>query len=219
MNFWMVWVSVDKQPFLKMRQDNCLIPHDKYRIMNSSSLDALDLSDNKYILRQKAIRNAYTLENSRGKEILKSKQKLFKMKEEFPFLDSQDNEVFSIKAKNLMDISGDYAVTDPEGNKMATLSKEFTFLTHVWRIRDEDENVIAVIRSRGKLFGLLRGFIDIMEFFPHKYSIEDSDGEQLGEIQGKFSIKDKYVIDLEQGIERKELILACAVAVDALEGN
>ncbi len=187
--------------------------------MSFDTLKQLDLSDNKYILRQKAIRNAYTLENSRGKEILKSKQKLFKMKEKFPFLDSNGNEVFSIEAQNLMDIAGDYAVTDPKGDKMATLSNEFTLLTHVWHIKDEDESVIAVIRSRGKLFGLLRGFIDIMEFFPHKYTIEDSDEAEIGQIQGKFGIRDKYVIDLDEGVERKELVLACAVAVDALEGN
>jgi len=187
--------------------------------MNENNLSMMDFSDNNYTLKQRAIRNAYTLENSSGDVVLKSKQKMFKMKEEFPFVDSNENEVFSIKAQNLMDIAGDYAVVDPDGEELAVLTKDFTLMTHVWRIKDSEGRELAVIRSRGKFFGLLRSFIDLMDFFPHRYSIEDSEGDGIGEIKGKFSIRDRYKISLNEDLDQKELILAAAVAVDALEGN
>lgn len=187
--------------------------------MEKKGLDSIDFSDNDYLLRQRAVRNAYTLENSSGEELLKSKQKMFKVKEEFPFTDAGGNEVFSIKAQNLMDIAGDYAVTSSGVDEIAVLSKNFTLLTHLWSVKDSEGDDIAVIRSRGKIFGLLRSFIDLMEFFPHKYIIEGPEGQEIGGIKGRFSLRDKYDISLEENIEHKPVILAAAVAVDALEGN
>lgn len=188
--------------------------------MPNNKLSRIDLTDNKYTLKQKAVRNAYTLYDSTGEEILSTKQKLFKMKEEFPFTDPEGNEIFTVKAENIMDIAGDYAITDSEtGEKIAILKKDFTIFIHSWKIQDTEGNNLALIQSRGKLFGLLRSISDIAQLLPHKYTIEDSSGKQTGTIQGKFSLRDKYEIELEEGIQNKEAIIAAAITIDALEGN
>ncbi|QKQ98218.1 hypothetical protein GKQ38_01635 [Candidatus Nanohaloarchaea archaeon] len=189
-------------------------------VMPGDALSRIDFSDNKYTLKQKAVRNAYKLYDSSGEEVLGAKQKMFKMKEEFPFTDPEGNEVFTVKAENLMDIAGDYAITDSgTGEKIAVLTQDFSFLVHKWRVKDTEGNLIAKIESRGKLVGLLRSLSDIAQLFPHRYTIENAEGEQIGTIQGQFSFRDKYEIELEEGVDNKETIIAAAVTIDALEGN
>ena len=185
------------------------------------ALNRIDFNDNKYTVKQKAVRNAYKVYNSAGEEILKTKQKLFKMKEEFPFSDPEGNEVFTVKAQNIMDIAGDYAITDSEtGEKVAVLKKDFTILIHSWRIHDANGMEIATIRSRGKLIGLLRSLSELFDILPHKYTITDSETRQIGEIKQSFTLlRDRYEIELDEEVENKEAILAAAITIDALEGN
>ncbi len=188
--------------------------------MPGDALSRIDFTDNNYTVKQKAIRNAYKVFDSSGEEVLRTKQKLFKMKEEFPFTDPEGNEVFTVKAENIMDIAGDYAITDSgTGEKVAVLKKDFTLLIHSWRICDENGDEFAKVQSRGKIFGLARAITSLAELLPHKYTIENNEGEQIGVIKGKFSIRDRYEIELEEGVENKESLLAAAVTIDALEGN
>lgn len=187
----------------------------------TGSLSRIDFPDNRYVVKQKAVRNAYKVYNSADEEVLRTKQKLFKMKEEFPFTDPDGNPVFNIKAENIMDIAGDYALTDAETDeKIAVLSKEFSILVHKWTIDNADGERIASIESRGKIIGLLRGLSDIFDLLPHRYTVEDSQGNQIGSIKQSFTLlRDKYEIDINEDAGNRESILAAAIAIDALEGN
>ncbi|AOV94988.1 hypothetical protein AQV86_03625 [Nanohaloarchaea archaeon SG9] len=188
--------------------------------MSDDALSRIDFPDRKYTLKQKAVRNAYKLYDSEENEVLSAKQKLFKVKEEFPFTDPEGNEVFSVQAEQVLDIAGDYAIIDSgTDEKLAVLKKEFTFLVQKWKIQDSEGNFLAKIESRGKLMGLFRAFSDLADIFPHRYTIEDSNGDQIGIIQGKFSLRDRYVIELDENAENREAIMAAAVTIDALEGN
>ncbi|QGA80280.1 LURP-one-related/scramblase family protein [Candidatus Nanohalobium constans] len=184
-------------------------------------LNRIDFEDNSYTVKQKAVRNAYKVYDSAGKEVLRTKQKMFKMKEEFPFTDPEGNEVFTVKAEQIMDIAGDYALTDSETREeVAVLKKNFSFLVHSWEVQDRNGMEIATIQSRGKLIGILRGLNELFDMLPHKYTIEDPQDNQIGTIKQSFTlIKDRYEIDLNEGVENKEAILAAAITIDALEGN
>lgn len=185
-------------------------------------LKKIDFSDDEYTVKQNFIRNKYSVTDSDGEKILGAKQKLFKMKEEFPFTDPEGEVVFRIKAKRRLDIAGDYGIVDEEtGETVATLRKEFSILKHVWRIKDPDtEGLIATIESRGRLVGLLRHLSDIFQILPHKYTIYNSERDQIGSINGKFSLRDTYKVELgELGNVPREAVVAAAVTIDALEGN
>jgi len=100
--------------------------------MQQTGLSSIELSDNSYTVKQKLFRNAYKVYNSDDEEVLNSTQKMFKMQEEFPFKDAEDNEVFTVKADQIMDISGDYVITDPAiGEKVAVLKKRFHLVNAV----------------------------------------------------------------------------------------
>ncbi|PSG99282.1 MAG: hypothetical protein BRC29_04110 [Nanohaloarchaea archaeon SW_7_43_1] len=186
------------------------------------TLGKIDLTDDFYTVTQNLVRNKYTVKNSDGEEILQAKQKMFKMKEEFPFTDPDGNTVFTVKAERRLDIAGDYGVVDEEtGENIVTLEKEFSILTHNWKIKDpEKDTLMATIESRGRIMGLLRSLMSLLEFLPHKYTIYNSDRDEIGEIREKFSLKDRYEIEIgELGKIPREAIIAAAISVDALEGE
>lgn len=188
--------------------------------MPGNDLSRIDFSDNRYTLKQKTVRNAYKLYDSSDNEILSAKQKLFKMKEEFPFKNPQGKDVFTVKAEQIMDIAGDYAITDADtGEKVAVLEKDFDFLMQTYWIQDPEGNELAKIQSRGKALGAMKALFDFLKFIPNKYTIENNEGKQVGTINGKFGIRDKYIIDLDEDAEDREAIMAAAVTIDALEGD
>ncbi len=179
------------------------------------------LDDNQYTVEQSYFRNKYKVYDSAGNLVLKSKQKLMKMKEEFPFFDANGNTVFRVKAKNVLDISGDYVLTEEGSDEpILVLTKNFTFFHHRWTIKHPDGTEIADVASRSAVLEALRSLIDFLSFLPHKYSITTPDGKSIGEIEGHFSLRDKYDIRIHdtESIPKTALVVG-AIAIDALEGN
>jgi uncharacterized protein YxjI len=190
--------------------------------MTGDLLKRIDFSDDNYTVKQSFIRNKYAVYDSSGEKVIGAKQKLFKMKEEFPFTDAEGNIIFRIKAKRRLDIAGDYGIIDEEtGETVAILTKEFSFFKHIWRIKDpETEALWATIESRGKMVGLIRTLSDIADFLPHKYTIYNSDRDEIGKIKGQWSLRDTYNVELgELGKVPREAVVAAACTIDALEAN
>jgi uncharacterized protein YxjI len=187
-------------------------------------IEGVDLTGDEYTVKQHLLRNKYKAYDGDGELILEAKQKLFKLKEEFPFTDPAGNEIFEIKAESILDTAGDYTITTTDGDAIAVLDKNWTLLTHKWKVRDpQDERLLAKIESRGVAAELLRNLpvVGIVgQFLPHKYTVEDTDGNAIGEIAGQLSIRDVYDITIEDsGDADKEALVAAAIAIDALEGN
>ena len=182
------------------------------------------MTGDEYRVEQHLLRNKYKVYDGDGELILRAKQKLFKIKEEFPFTDPDGDPVFEIKADSILDTAGDYTVTTADGDPIAVLDKNWTLLTHRWKVRDpNDERLLAKIESRGIAAELLRNLpiVGIVgQFLPHRYTVEDTDGNDLGEIAGQLSIRDVYEITIDDsGDAAKEALVAAAIAIDALEGN
>lgn len=183
------------------------------------SITGIDFPSEEYTIEQNLIRNKYEIRTD-GELFLKAKQELFKMKEKFPFVNSRGEEVFSIKAEQMLDIAGDYTLVDSiTDEEVAVLSKKFTFLKHVWKVKSTNGRTLAKIESQSTFLELLRSLSDILSLLPRKYKITDESGREIGSIKGRFSIKDIYDVKVDSGIEGREAIIASAVTIDALEGN
>ncbi|WP_435196827.1 LURP-one-related/scramblase family protein [Natronomonas sp. EA1] len=183
-------------------------------------LPGVDLTGDDYVIKQKLFRNKYRIYDDSGALLLQTKQKLFRMKEEFPFLDGDGNPVFRVKAKSMFDFAGDYTLTTPDGEVLAVLEKQFTFFKHVWRIRGPDGELYATIESGSTFVEVLRNVSGIFGLIPHSYTIEAPDGTTLGSLKGRLSVRDTYDLHLgDVGDAPKEALVAAAVAIDALEGN
>lgn len=185
------------------------------------SIPGVDLTDDTYVVKQHLVRNKYRVFDDSDELILRAKQKLFRMKEEFPFVNADGEDVFTIKASNIIDIAGDYSLIPADSDEpVVVLQKNLTLLKHVWKVRDpEDDRILARIESGSRAIELLRGF-GPLGFIPHSYTIEDATGTTLGSLEGRLAIKDTYDLEIgDVGDAPKEAIVAAVVAIDALEGN
>jgi uncharacterized protein YxjI len=185
-------------------------------------ISTVALDDDRYEVKQSVIRNKYVVRDSAGNVVLRGKQKMFKMKEEFPFVTGDDEDAFTVKAGDIMDIAGNYVITDAgTGEDVVVLDEDFSLFVENWTIRDPDSGEpLATIRSKNKLLSALRHLVDIANFVPNKYEIFDANGDHVGDIEGKFSIRDTYTVSIDDASNvPKEAVIAAACILDALENK
>ena len=187
---------------------------------SSFEIAGIDLSDTSYTIEQSLARNKYEARDTSGNTVLSGKQKLFEAKEEFPFTDADGNDVFTVKASGIIDVAGDYVLTDSQtGEDLVVLDNDFSIFRDTWTIRDAaDRRVLAAINSRGAMVTLLRRYVPFGTLIPHKYEIIDSDGKHVGSIDGQLSLRDTYQITIDDASTvPKEPIVAAAMVIDAIQ--
>ena len=184
-------------------------------------IGGVDLSDDRYVIKQSLVRNRYAVEDGDGNVVLRGKQKLFRMREEFPFADPDGDVVFRVKAKNVFDVAGDYTLVDEaSGDAVAVIEKQFTLFKHVYRIRSPDGDLWATIESESALVMALKSFVGVLGLLPHTYSITGPDGRSMGSIHERFSLRDIFDVEVsDTGDAPREAIVAAACAIDALEDD
>jgi len=185
-------------------------------------ISGIELHDDSYTVEQSLIRNKYKALDTAGNVVLRGKQKMFKMKEVFPFTDANGNEVFTVKAGGILDVAGDYMLSDAQtGRDLVILDNDFSLFQDTWTIRDaEDGSPLAEINSRGALVTLLRAYLPFGFIIPHKYEITDATGNHVGSIHGQVSFRDTYEIIIDDASNvPKEPIIAAAMVIDAIQGN
>lgn len=181
-------------------------------------ISTVNLDDDRYEVTQSVVRNKYAVRDSAGNVVLRGKQKMFKLKEEFPFVTGDDDDAFSVKAGGIMDIAGNYAITDAgTGEEVVVLDEDYSLLAENWTIRDPDTGeALATIRSKNKLFSALRHLVSVANLVPNKYEIFDADGDHVGDIEGKFSLRDAYTVTIDDASDvPKEAVIASACVLDA----
>jgi len=189
---------------------------------SAADIAAIDLDDDRYTVEQHLVRNKYKAMDSEGNVVLRAKQKLLKMKEEFPFQDAEGNDAFTVKAGGILDVAGNYAIRDAQtGEDLVVLDNDFSIFRDTWTIRDADtEARVAEINSRGAGVTLIRNLVPFGELLPHKYEITDHNDQHVGRIEGEFSLKDRYQITIDDASDvPKEPVIAAAMVIDAIQGN
>ncbi|WP_336336718.1 LURP-one-related/scramblase family protein [Haloarcula brevis] len=185
-------------------------------------ITGIDLSENSYTVEQSLVRNKYKAMDAAGNVVLRGKQKMLKMKEQFPFVDANGDEVFEVNAGGIIDVAGNYVLTDSKtGEDIVILDNDYSILQDTWKIRDAStEAKIAEINSQGALVTIARNVVPFGGWIPHKYEITDRDGNHVGNIDGQFSLKDRYEITIDDASTvPKEPIIAAAMVIDAIQGN
>jgi len=185
-------------------------------------ITGIELTDNSYTVEQSIVRNKYKAMDAAGNVVLRGKQRMFKLKEKFPFVDADGNDVFEVNAKSALDIAGNYILSDSRtGEEVVVLDNDFSIMQDTWTIRDPDTGEkLAQIDSRGAVVFLARNFLPFGEWIPHKYEITDENGRHVGNIDGKFSLKDRYEITIDDASSvPKEPIVAAAMVIDAIQRN
>ncbi|MFB6180987.1 MAG: hypothetical protein ABEJ93_03855 [Candidatus Nanohalobium sp.] len=188
------------------------------------------LTGDSFKVQQGFILSRYNVFDGSGDKVLKAKSKIFSIGADIPFKDVESGEtVFRVKSKKLLNTSNNYVLRDEKKDeKIAVLDRKRTLISQVWKVRDpSDGAIVAKIESANKIVQALRrygGFIPLIPNFftliPHSYVIKNANGDNLGRMDGKFSLKDTYKVKLnDSGQLPRESMVAAIIAVDALEGN
>ena len=185
-------------------------------------LSTVDLDDTTYDITQSGIRNAYTVRDSTDTVVLQTAQKLFQLKEAFPFLTADEEPAFTVKAGGVVDVAGTYTlVDDGTGEAIVVLDEAFSLFTEQWTIRDpETEAPLATIESKNTFLTAARHLVSLVNFIPNAYEIRDPTGAHVGSIDGQFSLRDSYTVTIDEASSvPREAVVATACVLDALENK
>jgi uncharacterized protein YxjI len=198
------------------------MPEPSPRTSPDYDISTVTLDDDRYEVTQSIVRNKYVVRDSAGDVVLRGKQKLFKLKEEFPFVTSDGADAFTAQAGGILDVAGTYAIVDAgTDEEVVVLDEDFSLFSEHWTVRDPESGAaLATIDSKSKLLSALRHLVSLANLVPNKYEISDADGDHVGDIEGQFSLRDTYTVSIDDASDvPKEAVLACACILDALENK
>ncbi|MFC6724755.1 hypothetical protein ACFQE1_10295 [Halobium palmae] len=175
-----------------------------------------------YEVRQKlGIRTRYNVyEDGTDDPILQSKKKSFRLKEDFRFTDPRTGEeAFRVTTGKILDINAAYDIEDSRtGEPVGAVKRSMmSFLKHEYQLLDPDGNVVATLTEDNHLMALLRRKVTTL--IPFNYDIVSPSGEKVGDVSERFSLRDRYDIDLYGDDVDPRLAVVGTVVVDAIEGN
>jgi uncharacterized protein YxjI len=170
-------------------------------------------------------------ETPAGGPIAFVRQKKLAIREDIRFYrdDSEQDELFRIKARSVLDTGGSRYDVLAGDDKLGTLHHDFrkSLIRTTWRVLDADEQETAIAHERSPVMAILRRVIDFVPdvggFIPIPYNFDFLvDGTKVGEMNRKFQLRDRYVLDLSNDTARRidrRLAVALAIGLDALQNR
>lgn len=154
------------------------------------------------------------------------RQKKLAIREDLRFFadESESEELFRVKARQVVDVGGRYDVTTPAGERIGVLQRRFaqTLLRTTWVILDADEGALGEVTEASMARAVLRRIADMFDLpLLYHFSIL-VEGRQVGEVRRVLTLRDRYIMtlggDFDRRIDRR-LAVAQLVVLDALQGR
>ena len=171
-------------------------------------------------------------ETPAGGPIAFVRQKKLAIREDIRFYadESESQELFRIKARTWLDTGGSrYDVLVGEEQRIGTLEHVFgkSLLRSTWRVRDAQEQEVAIARERSQVAAIARRVIDFVPdvggLIPIPYNFDILvDDRVVGAMNRKFQLRDRYVLDLSGDSDRvldRRLAIALAIGLDTLQNR
>ena len=189
------------------------------------------LSEDKFVIDQliKPMVNLYRI-SAGPTPVAFVRQKRMAIKEDIRFFadESETRELWRIKARSMMEFSGRYDVTTPEGETIGVLGKVFgkSLLRSTWQIVDPAGQELAIAQERSPAVAILRRVIDMVpygDFVPIPFHFTIDAGERhVGDLNRRLGFRDTYDLDVSGDVERtidRRLAVTLGIALDALQSR
>jgi len=185
----------------------------------------------KYTIRRKVLKlfgGAFHIYGAQGELVGYCAQKAFKLREDLRIYtdESKSKELMRIGAKQVIDFSGSYAVSMPDGSALGTLRRrggKSTFLRDEWTILSAAGQEIGKIQEDSTFKAMVRRYIEYAApFLPQKYTVADEHGAHVATFRVHFN---PFVYRLGVAIVKEDeqidelLLLAAGCLVSAIEGR
>jgi uncharacterized protein YxjI len=157
-----------------------------------------------------------------------AEQKRMKIKEQVTIYTDRTKEkvLAGFRARKAIDVGSGYDVVDGEGNSIGTFRKDFkkSLTNSTWHLDQVGQSsVTGSERSSGiAILRRLWNFIPLIENFPFpfRYHFDFArDGEPSFSVNKNTWIRDHYTIPIANPALDRRLVIAQAVAVDALQAR
>ena len=165
-----------------------------------------------------------------GQPVAFVRQKKLSIREDIRFFadESETDELFRMKARQVFDVRGRYDVTSPECERIGTLEKVLgiSLIRSTWRVYDASEQQVALAQEKSIHVALLRRLIDFVpygEFAPVVFQFTIlMDGREVGELRRPLGVRDRYTLSLGADPDRRldrRVAVALGIALDALQSR
>jgi uncharacterized protein YxjI len=154
-----------------------------------------------------------------------AEQKRFAFKEQVTFFaDAAKTSVFAgFKARQIIDLGATYDVTDAAGTPIGPFRKDFarSLLRSTWHVEQPGLPSMSG-EERSLVVAILRRFTEV-SFLPYHFDFTEGApgvaGAPAFAVEKKWGIRDKYVVRIHNPHLDRRLVIAMAVALDALQSR
>lgn len=180
---------------------------------------------NRYLVRRKLLSflgTEFEVFDEKEQVVLYAKQKAFKWREELKlFADkARTEEVIGIKARNIIDFSATYDVTDLKtGKKIGTLRRKGmkSILRDEWVVLDEKDQEVGSIMEDSMGMAIFRRFL--FNLLPQDYDYVIG-GEKVADLKQRFNpFVFKMDVDVLNDKVDKRIVISAAVLISLIEGR
>ncbi|KAB1933853.1 hypothetical protein F8271_23910 [Micromonospora sp. ALFpr18c] len=164
---------------------------------------------------------AVSPDGTEGELLAFAQQKRLAFKEQVTIYtdDSKQQPLLGFKARQRLDLGATYDVTDAAGNPIGLFRKDFaqSLLRSTWHVEQAGLPQVTG-QERSLPVALLRRFVDSLSWLP--YHFDFTAGGQPGfTVVKKWGLRDKYVVEVQNPQLDRRLVIAMAVALDALQAR
>lgn len=132
--------------------------------------------------------------------------------------DSKTSVLAGFKARSVIDLGATYDVTDESGTPIGLFKKDFaaSLLRSTWNLEQPGLGT-ATGHERSMLVAIVRRFTDF-SFLPYHFDFVRN-GQPVFSMTKKWALRDKYVVSIQDPQIDRRLVIAMAVALDALQAR
>lgn len=155
-----------------------------------------------------------------GQLVAFAQQKRMAFKEQVTLYrdDSKTTVLAGFKARSVMDLGATYDVTDESGTPIGLFRKDFaaSLLRSTWHL-EQPGLAPATGQERSMLVAIVRRFTDF-SFLPYHFDFVRN-GQPVFSMTKKWALRDKYQVSIQDPQIDRRLVIAMAVALDALQAR
>ncbi|MBV2364407.1 hypothetical protein ACFPZ0_09395 [Streptomonospora nanhaiensis] len=160
-------------------------------------------------------------DGSEGDLICFAQQKRLAFKEQVTLYtdDTKQYPVLGFKARQAIDLGATYDVTDHNGQPIGLFRKDFkqSLLRSTWHL-EQPGLFTATGQERNQVLGILRRFIEAAQFIPYHFDFVAGQ-HPIFSVDKKWGLRDRYTVHVQDPNVDRRLVIAMAVALDALQGR
>ncbi len=165
--------------------------------------------------------HAVAPDGSEGELLAFAQQKRLAFKEQVTLYsdDTKQVPVLGFKARQVIDLGATYDVTDAAGTPIGLFRKDFakSLLRSTWIVEQPGLGA-ATGQERSQWVAILRRFVDSLSWLPYHFDFA-IEGHPGFSVVKKWGIRDRYVVEVHDPRLDRRLVIAMAVALDALQSR